>query len=219
MVLSPYPNMPDDGLAAAAGTGDTGAWEELVQRYRPPILRYLTAHIGDPESAADLTQDTFVVAYSKLGTLRPDVPFVPWLYSVARYHLLPFWRRSHLLRFESLDTLLEHGGTVGTTRQSDELAAVEERDPIRRALSQLSPLLREALLLHVLDGLTAREISDQLEISLAAAEGRICRGAAAFRRHYDGGGPPHRGGPRCGQPQHPGRAVRSTRKNAPGGPP
>lgn len=181
---SPYSNLTDDKLAVAAVTGESGAWDELVRRHYPPLLRYLTAHLGDPESAADLAQDTFVVAFSKLGALRPDVPFVPWLYGVARHHLLPFWRRSRLLRFESLEVLLDQGETILTTRRSDELAAVEERDPIQRTLNHLTPLLRESLLLHALNGLTAQEIADQLGISLAAAEGRIGRAAAAFRRHY-----------------------------------
>ena len=233
MTPSPYPSLTGEEVTAAARSGEAEPWEELVKRHYPPLLRYLTASLGDSESAADLAQDTFVVAYSKLATLRSDVAFVPWLYGVARHHLLPFWRRSRLLHFESLDTLLEHGETIIFMRRSDELASVEERDPIQRALSQLSPLLREALLLHTLNGLTAREIADHLRISEAAAEGRIGRGAAAFRLHYGrlgsptehgrrtgedvagGRRPPFRGGSDGVDPGSPGREPRGPAERAP----
>lgn len=72
----------------------------------------------------------------------------------------------------------------GTSEPLSTDVNVEEGDAIQRALDRISPLLREALLLHELKGLTVREIADALEISEAATAQRITRAATEFRRHY-----------------------------------
>jgi RNA polymerase sigma-70 factor (ECF subfamily) len=175
----------DIDIALAAQAGDAEAWEELVSRYYAPLLRYLTAQTGDPEAAADLAQQTFLVTWQRLDRFTPDRPFVAWLYRVARYELLPWRRRQQAQRQESVEALEEaNGHAFSGSSGSAEREAVEERDAIRRALDALSPVLREALLLHELHGLSARQIAAVLEISEAAAEQRISRAAVAFRRHY-----------------------------------
>ena len=175
----------DDDLVAAIRAGRAGAWEEVVRRHYVPLLRFLTTQTGDPEEAADLAQQTFLDAYRRLTRLEPGQPFVPWLYQIARYTFLPWWRRRWVLRHASLEALVERAGeAVAPLRQADETEEIEERDAIQRALDQLSPLLREALLLHELEGLTAREVAAMLGISEDAAERRIGRALTAFRRRY-----------------------------------
>lgn len=185
MVLSNFADATDDQLASLARTGSAQAWEELVQRHYPPLVRFLTAQTGDPEDAADLAQETFLDAYRRLDRLDPDQPFMPWLYRIARYNFLPFWRRRWALRHTSLEALIEgDGDSPSAVRLPDDTASVDERDAIQRALDGLSPLRREALLLHELKGLTAREVATMLSISEHAAERRIGRAAAEFRRRY-----------------------------------
>jgi RNA polymerase sigma factor (sigma-70 family) len=181
----PHADLSDNTLVEAAQAGDSQAWEELVRRHYVPLLRHLTAQTGDPETAADLTQQTFLDAYRRLARLEPDQPFVPWLFQIARYNFLPWWRRRWVLRHASLEAMVERAGeAVGAFRQADQIEAVGERDAIQQALDRLSPVLREALLLHELEGLTAREVAAALGISEAAAERRIGRALAAFRRRY-----------------------------------
>lgn len=70
-------------------------------------------------------------------------------------------------------------------RQPGELAElVEERELILATLDELSPPLREALLLSALEGFTAAEVATIVEISQAAAERRISRAKARFRALY-----------------------------------
>lgn len=158
-----------------------------MRRWYPPLLRFLTAKTGDPEEAADLAQETFLIAWQRLDRLRPDQPFVPWFYRVARYTFLPWWRRRWVLRHTSLDMLVERGEAAVRvlTRPSNDLVGIEERESIQHALDGLSPLQQEALLLHELKGLSARQVAEVLGISPAAAERRIGRALAEFRRQYD----------------------------------
>src|SRR3712207_4635179 len=76
------------GLVQAARTGSGQAFDTLMERYHAQVLRYFTRQTGDPELAADLTQDTFLDAYRRLDRLDDARPFVAWLFRIARYNLL-----------------------------------------------------------------------------------------------------------------------------------
>lgn len=186
-LLSAITDLPEDRVVEAARAGVPGAWEEIVERYQPGLVRFLTAQVGDPEEAADLAQDTFLDAWRRLDRLPPGRPFAPWLYRIARYHFLPWWRRHRLLQFISVEALTERMGDPPAVlhRPADFVTVIEEQDLVWRALAKLSPLSREALLLREFGGLKASEIAKTLGISQGAAERRVGRAAAEFRRRYD----------------------------------
>jgi RNA polymerase sigma-70 factor (ECF subfamily) len=185
-VASAPTQLPDLQLSAAARAGEEAAWVALVEHYYAPILRYLTAQTGDPEAAAELAQDTFLAAGALRHRLPADRPFAAWLYRVAQNHLWRWRRRRGLLHFVSLDWLFERSGpTVAPLRHPEDVeVAVADVELVRHTLGRLSPLLREALLLHDLAGFTAPEVAQILGISLAAAERRISRAKERFRGQY-----------------------------------
>jgi RNA polymerase sigma factor (sigma-70 family) len=183
MAVPAFPGLTDEGLVAAARSGWDEAWVELLRRHHPPLLRYLTAAVGDPEEAAQLAQDTYLDAFRALDGLAPGRPLAPWLYQIARNNLLPYWRRRARLRFTSLDPTAEWcRAPLGVPDDLADRAA--EQDVLRHVLGELSPLLREALLLHALAGLSAPEVAATVGIAPKAAEQRIGRAKALFRARY-----------------------------------
>jgi RNA polymerase sigma-70 factor, ECF subfamily len=70
-------------LARAAGRGDRAAMARLVQQTQGDVWR-LCAHLVDPASADDLTQDTFLRAIPALRKFRGDAPVRTWLLAIAR---------------------------------------------------------------------------------------------------------------------------------------
>lgn len=166
-------------------TGDVAAFDVLVDRYWGPLTRHLVYRVADPELGADLAQDAFLDAFRHLDRFDGHRPFAAWLYGIAHNRLRMHWRRHRLRQFVSLDWLT---GTVPATppalQQADGSAAYLEQDVLLQVLAGLTPPLREALLLHSLDGFTAPEIAGILGISRAAAERRISRAKEQFRQHY-----------------------------------
>lgn len=172
------------GLATACP--DTVAFTGLTEQYYPLVLRYLTRQLGCPETASDLTQDTFVAAYRHLDQLRDDAAFPGWLFQIARNQVRGHFRQQKLRSIVSLDWLRDEAGSViPALRRSDETTAVHSRDDIQRTLDRLAPAAREALLLHALGGFTGREVAGILGISHAAARKRINRAEAEFRGQYE----------------------------------
>jgi RNA polymerase sigma-70 factor, ECF subfamily len=70
-------------LARAAGRGDRAALARLVRQTQGDVWR-LCAHLVDPGSADDLTQDTYLRAIPALGKFRGDAPVRTWLLAIAR---------------------------------------------------------------------------------------------------------------------------------------
>lgn len=179
----PFSDLTDEELVAVAHERQDEAWVELLRRYHPPLLRYLTSAVGEAEEAAHLAQETFLDAARSIDTLAPGQRFAPWLYRTARNNLLPYWRHAGRLRFTSLE--LTAGPDRAALWASNDVAEqVAERDLLQRVLAELSPLLREALLLHAVAGLSAPEVATATGIGQKAAEQRIGRAKVQFRVLY-----------------------------------
>ena len=177
--------LTDQTLIADAQTGSVRAFEILVGRYHPQILRYLTRQVGDRELAADLTQETFLDAFRHLHRLKDDQPFVAWLHRIAYYTMLHERRRRRLRHWLSLEWCLSRGGTADRHLvESDTTSAIPEHDLIQQVLASLSPSLRAALLLHSLCGFSGEQVADILGISAMAARQRISRAKEQFRLRY-----------------------------------
>jgi RNA polymerase sigma-70 factor (ECF subfamily) len=184
------PRPTDAELVRAARMGSEEAWAQLVGRYHPALVRYLTRQTGDPELAANLAQDAFLGALVDLDQATAERAFAAWLYRIAQNRLRADRRRQRLRRFLSIEWLRERGAPIEAWTPAVEVVedfsnSVGERDLVARVLGKLSPTLRDALLLHHLEGFTAREVATILDISIPAAERRITRAQAQFRARYN----------------------------------
>src|SRR5262249_50750577 len=86
-------------LAQRAASGDHYAFGLLVRAYEPRLLPYLTQLLGDPETARDAAQETFLSAFQALPQWRPPErvgdashPLSPWLYRIATNRALSLLR-------------------------------------------------------------------------------------------------------------------------------
>ncbi|MFQ6133751.1 MAG: RNA polymerase sigma factor [Armatimonadota bacterium] len=77
------PRTDDDLLVQRTLSGDTGAFEMLVDRYRTRVYNLAYRMVGDRDRADDLAQDAFIRAYRGLGTYRPGRKFSSWLFAIA----------------------------------------------------------------------------------------------------------------------------------------
>ena len=73
----------DSELIRSAQQGDTGAYEQLMQRYQEPVFRLAYLICGDPDDAEDIAQDSFIAAYRALSRFDSGRPLRPWLLSIA----------------------------------------------------------------------------------------------------------------------------------------
>jgi RNA polymerase sigma-70 factor (ECF subfamily) len=145
----------DAELVARAVAGEAGAFDELVRRYRPRLVRSIALLIGDADEAESLAQEALTRAYAQLASFRTELPFGPWLHGIALNLCRAYLRdRSRHARPVAPERLGEEASAEG--RRQGVLSGILRReagDHTQRAISQLPESLREAFVLHFIEGL------------------------------------------------------------------
>ena len=173
----------DAELVRRCRAGDVGAFEELFRRYQKPIYSMLYRMVRNAEEAADLTQDTFVRAYSALSTLRDEATFYGWLRQIAVNLARNRYKRQARVRMESLDEALvsESGGEMlreltdaspGPERLAED---AELRRRVEDAVASLSDDHRMVITLHHLEHMDVAEIAKILGVSVGTVKSRLAR--------------------------------------------
>jgi RNA polymerase sigma-70 factor (ECF subfamily) len=177
----------DDILIARAQRGDVAAFNGLVERYQG--LAYSVAYrtLGDPDSAADATQDAFLAAFNAIGGFRGG-SFKAWLLRIVTNACFDIGRRAQRRPSTSLDRMLEERGEAATDQIVDpnpapegEALRAEVLEQIQEALLHLPFDQRTAVVLSDLHGLSYDEIAEATSTSLGTVKSRISRGRARLR--------------------------------------
>jgi RNA polymerase sigma-70 factor (ECF subfamily) len=151
---------------------DERAVEALYQRYSGPLYSLAYQVTGGERFAQDVVQETFVAVWKDAARFDPSKGAVsPWLFSLARHKAIDLVRREANVRKRTADVDLE---LEMSDDDVDEEAWMRiRRDRVRLAITELTPLQREALELAFFNGLTHVEVSEQLGIPLGTAKTRI----------------------------------------------
>jgi RNA polymerase sigma factor (sigma-70 family) len=151
-------------------------FERLYEEHAQPLFGFLAYRTGDPALAEDLLADTFERALRARKRFdRRKASEKTWLYTIALNLLRDRARRSKI-EARALERIPHE-----TAGAPDELAAVEHRDEIQRALRTLSDEEREAIALRFGSDLTVPEIAKLLNQPLPRIEGRVYRALRKLR--------------------------------------
>jgi RNA polymerase sigma-70 factor (ECF subfamily) len=153
--------------------GDRDAFEEVVDRYGLQLLRTARLILRDEALAEDAVQETFLKAWTRIGSLRDEDPG-PWLTRIAMNESISSYRRRH--RFQGLT---ERFGRLGGSREEPRS---DERLDLGRALDQLSVEQRAAVALHYYQDLSVEETAKVLHIPVDTLKSRL---KTALRRLRD----------------------------------
>jgi RNA polymerase sigma-70 factor (ECF subfamily) len=174
-------------------SGDSAAWEEIVQRYHRRIYNICYRFAGSGDDAQDLTQEVFIKMYRTLQSYDVERgAFMTWVTTITRNLLVDHFRKSKQDRItDSLDTApSEHEDAMPLSDQIPDktlppdarVQSRETRETVHRALGKLSPELREAVILRDLQDMDYREIASVLRVPEGTVKSRINRGRAELAR-------------------------------------
>lgn len=140
------------------------------------ILAYALRRVDDPEDAADVVAETFLVAWRRLGEVPIDGGARLWLYAVAR-RVIANLNRSERRRTRLGERLAQSLRTELATQPTPDGEAAE----VLRAMGELGDEDRELLLLISWEGLSPGEAAKVLGISSLAARSRLHRARRRLR--------------------------------------
>jgi RNA polymerase sigma factor (sigma-70 family) len=155
-------------------------WDEIVAEHSARVYRLAYRLTGNAADAEDLTQDVFVRVFRSLETYAPGT-FEGWLHRITTNLFLDGARRRQRIRFDALSD--ERAARLGSTSGAphEEYADRTFDDDIERALAQLPPDFRAAVVLCDIEGLSYEEIAGILDAKLGTVRSRIHRGRAMLR--------------------------------------
>ncbi len=189
-IPNPYPNnakgrpnrdmsAPNDrDLVRKIQNGDQRAFETLLDLYEKKVYRLALRFTGSTSDAEDVTQNIFLGIYRGLPKFRGSSSLNTWIYRIAMNHCMEFQRRR---KMDNLP-LQEELALVSTDWREDPVQAAGKQELSERleaAIAKLSPLHREVIVLHELQGLTYLEVAASLNVPVGTVKSRLSN---AFKR-------------------------------------
>jgi RNA polymerase sigma-70 factor (ECF subfamily) len=173
----------DEMLVAGARAGKAAAFDELVRRHRPNLVRLAASLIGDADEAESLAQEALTRALTLLDGYDIHRPFSPWLRGIllnlCRNHL-----RDRARRAKPVDPQSFAGTAACEGRPRGVLSAIIRRETgeqTLRAIAQLPIPLREAFVLRFIEGMDYAEIGQMTGLASATLRVRAHRARALLR--------------------------------------
>jgi RNA polymerase sigma-70 factor, ECF subfamily len=175
---------PDAALMLRVKQGEGGAFAELVDKYKQPVVNLVYRMLHDATEAEDLAQAAFVQVFKSAHRYKPASKFSTWLFTIARNLCLNEIRRRTRHRVESLDVPHPEHEDQAWRQPEDQktfsppgsLLQRELTEKIEQALAELPENQRAAILLCRQDELSYEEIAQVLDCSVSATKSLIFRG-------------------------------------------
>lgn len=165
--------------------GDRRAFEELLDTYETRVYRLALRYVGSVPDAEDVTQEIFLGIHRNIGGFRGASSLSTWIYRVVVNHCLEFRRKR---RLDSVP--YEEGTDLPSTDWHDDPVQVATKQElstqVEKALAKLSPLHRDVIVLHEMQGLTYQECAEALSIPIGTVKSRLSNAFVRLREQLGG---------------------------------
>ena len=171
-----------DSAVIAASMAEPAVFGILFDRHAGLVYRYLARRVGAGEAEA-LVGEAFRIAFERRSAFDPTYESArPWLYGIAT-RLVAGHRRGEARRLRATAQLLaRHQGLEDQTDAVDRrLDAAGLWPSVAEAVNRLPPPERDALILHVWEGLSYEEVAASLQVPVGTVRSRLNRARRRLR--------------------------------------
>jgi len=161
-----------------AQQGSDEAFTKLVEAYQTHVYNLCYRMLGEPESAEDAAQETFLRAFQHLHRYDSKRPFATWLLSIAAHYCIDRLRRRRFAMM-SIDQDEEEGGfelpDADAPNPEAEAVHSEQRQRMQGLLKRLDAVDRAAIVLRYWEDYSEAEIAEALDLTVSAVKSRLHR--------------------------------------------
>ena len=175
--------MSDAALVELVLADDQDAFTVLVERYKDAVQNLAYRMLSNAAEAEDVTQETFVRAYTQLATYKPAHKFSTWLLSIASHLAIDQLRRRRFLALPLEDVpFLDWIADVGTGPEQSALEG-EQQDEVQTYLQRLPGKYRAVIVLRYWYDFSYEEIARTLNLTPALVKARLHRARELLGRY------------------------------------
>jgi RNA polymerase sigma-70 factor, ECF subfamily len=169
-------------------------FDQLIDNYKKPIYNLIYRLISNADEAADLTQDTFISAFTAAATFRGECAVYTWLCRIAvnkcRNRYRQTSRRRELSSVSLDDANVNVDSVPGMSADSSDsphesLQRKELMMRIEQAIDELSYDYRIVVVLRDMQGLSYQEVAEAASLSVDVVRTRLARARAALRKKLE----------------------------------
>ncbi len=169
--------MTDRQLVEVYHNGNEAGFNELLKRYKSKVYGKIMMYVRDRATAQDIFQDTFVRAIHALkeGNYNEEGKFSAWIMRIAHNLCIDYFRnvkKMPMTRERDDYNPFDYIGAEGRNSE-DERIKVEVKADMRKLLNMLPDEQKEIVMMRLMYDMSFKEISEQLDISINTALGRM----------------------------------------------
>ncbi|MDQ7824240.1 MAG: RNA polymerase sigma factor [Candidatus Eremiobacteraeota bacterium] len=154
-------------------SGDPDDFQELVERFKKPVMKLVYRMTGDYEGSLEVAQETFIKAWRSRKAYDRKRPFTPWLFKIAANAASDFIAKKRAKGEEPLESAEGPGeGLQGCHWQDSVIGNISAQE----LLSKLDEPYRTALILRFVEDLTYDDIARVMETTAAQVKNYLFRG-------------------------------------------
>jgi len=175
------PNLNIEQLAELCISKNQQAQLEIYNRYYKAMYNISLRIVKDSFEAEDIMQDSFLVAFTKLGELKDLKTFGAWLKRIVINKSIYHYRKSSKYQnvpFDNVMYKVENDQSIGSDNDYTNLKAQQ----VLKVMKELKDNYRIALTLHLVEGYDYDEISSIMEITPANCRTVISRAKESLRQ-------------------------------------
>ena len=171
-------------LIESCRRGETNAFRALFERYKDKVYTIALRYSGDPATAQDIAQDTFLKLFDRIGTFRGEAGFESWLYRLVVNSCFDQKRRTRRLT-PLLDGILHLLRAPGDNAL-DKIMRAEMAGQVKSAVQSLPATQRMVVVLRYTEGLSYERIAEIMDCSTGTIASRINRIHKVLERRLRG---------------------------------
>jgi RNA polymerase sigma-70 factor (ECF subfamily) len=174
-------NSSDYALAQRAAQGDMESFEVLYQRHHRRVYSLCLRMTQNVQEAEDLTQESFIQLYRKIGSFRGDSAFTTWLHRLTVNQVLMHFRK----RSVKMEKTTEEGETpvqIVKGTENPRAMPVVDRIALDNAIAQLPPGYKSVFILHDIEGHEHEEVARMLGCSVGTSKSQLHKARMKLRR-------------------------------------
>ena len=169
--MNPGTSDSDLELIRRVKSGETKAFDTLMQRYASRIYQVIYGMVHNSSDTQDLSQETFIHAYQGIRNFKEKYRFYTWLYRIAINLCINHWKHNKKAQLVPI----ENGESYADPNPATDPAAMDLRRAVEKRLAQLPEEQKTVFVLRTFEDMSYQDIAEVLGISTGTVMSRLSR--------------------------------------------
>lgn len=177
--------LSEEAIVSSIKSGNTDLIGELVRRHSDQLFLIILRMVRSRSVAEDMLQETWIRVVGKFHRFDSSKPLMPWLVRIALNCCHDHFRKERVRRLWPLSAARDKQNELEYLQPEREHESLTHRIDVDRGLQELSPKLREVVVLKFYSGLTHAEISSIMGIPEGTVKSRLNFALTKLRHYFD----------------------------------